>query len=769
MKTILLTVILSILYMNISFANTINVPADVDSIQGGINRAVNGDTVLVQPGTYLENINFNGKNIVVGSLTLTTGDTSYISNTIIDGNHNGSVIKFENGEDSTTVLCGFTLTNGRTLYSADDRGGGILLRNSNPTISYLCIKSNKATAGGGMYLEYSNPKISQVTLRSNQGYKPLTPPIPYPFGGFGGGIYCVYSNPVMKDIIIIDNFSSWGGGIYCVESNPTLINTIISNNDAYYGSGDLVGLGGGIHLKYSSAILNNVMINANISGFSGGGIYCYESNIEMSNVTIKENSGGNHGGGIVIEGNSNLIFDPIDRCNIFLNRSKEGRDLNGEYGALLSPVVLDTFTVLIPNNYFAFPISNFTFDILNAKIEQSNSDLYVSPNGSNANSGLSPMEPLKTIEFALMKILADSLNPHTIYLANGVYGPSTTGEQYPLLMRDYVSLSGESESTTILDADSGGNIMTFWDIQGVTIKNLTMTRGSAGGIVLGSSNPHISNVTITKCFGRTHGGGIWCVNSTPTLSYVTISNNTTHGISYGGGIWCEYSNPIFTNVTISNNVGKKGGGIFCWDSNPILVNTILWNNSSDAVTVLENSIVSAFFSDIQDTLWPGVGNINADPMFVDTTNGDYRLQVGSPCIDAGIQDTIIIYNNGLDTLIVPPMLYIGSAPDMGAYEFDPSSYINQVVNSPKKYSFEQNYPNPFNPTTIIKYKIPKSEKVKIEVFNLLGQKIETLINKHMPTGSHEVEFTAKNLPSGIYMYRIEARKFQQVKKMILLK
>ena len=118
MKTSLLIVIYFTLYVSFSFATTINVPADIDSIQGGINMAVDGDTVLVQPGTYVETINFNGKNIVVGSLTLTTGDTSYITQTIISADtsiHNytrGSVATFENGEDSTAILIGFTITNG---------------------------------------------------------------------------------------------------------------------------------------------------------------------------------------------------------------------------------------------------------------------------------------------------------------------------------------------------------------------------------------------------------------------------------------------------------------------------------------------------------------------------------------------------------------------------------------------------------------------------------------------------------------------------------
>ena len=88
---------------------------------------------------------------------------------------------------------------------------------------------------------------------------------------------------------------------------------------------------------------------------------------------------------------------------------------------------------------------------------------------------------------------------------------------------------------------------------------------------------------------------------------------------------------------------------------------------------------------------------------------------------------------------------------------------------PEGFKLFQNYPNPFNPTTKIKYTLPKPELVKIEVFNLLGQKITTLLNKQIESGSHEVEFTAKNLPSGIYYYRISAGEFQQVKKMVLLK
>ena len=88
-------------------ATTIHVPADYSTIQAGIDAASNGDTVLVQPGMYVENINYNGKNIVVGSLYLTTQDTSYISSTIIDGDSIGSVVTI----DGNSVVEGFTITN----------------------------------------------------------------------------------------------------------------------------------------------------------------------------------------------------------------------------------------------------------------------------------------------------------------------------------------------------------------------------------------------------------------------------------------------------------------------------------------------------------------------------------------------------------------------------------------------------------------------------------------------------------------------------------
>jgi hypothetical protein len=82
---------------------------------------------------------------------------------------------------------------------------------------------------------------------------------------------------------------------------------------------------------------------------------------------------------------------------------------------------------------------------------------------------------------------------------------------------------------------------------------------------------------------------------------------------------------------------------------------------------------------------------------------------------------------------------------------------------------EQNYPNPFNPTTKIKYQIAKAGFVNLQVYDVLGNEVVTLINKEMQAGSYEVEFDASILPSGIYYYTLNAGEFSQTKKMILLK
>lgn len=112
--------------------------------------------------------------------------------------------------------------------------------------------------------------------------------------------------------------------------------------------------------------------------------------------------------------------------------------------------------------------------------------------------------------------------------------------------------------------------------------------------------------------------------------------------------------------------------------------------------------------------------------------------------------------------------------------FDPNHWlianssvnITSVEDNPteiKTYRLAQNYPNPFNPTTKIKFQTAHPGNVKLIVYDILGKKVKTLVNEFKPAGKYEIEFEGNNLPSGVYLYRIESENFKETKKMILLK
>jgi len=309
----------------------------ISSIQAGIDSGSSGDTVLVCPETYYENINFNGKNILLGSLFLTTGDTLHISSTVIDGDSLGSVVTFENGEDGAAVILGFTVQNGRADYgggihcfgnssptitnnsitdnTADHRGGGIYCaNNSSPTVIGNTITGNTAlvACGGGILCIYSSsPTITGNTITGNTT------------DSLGGGIECVVnSSPIITGNTIAGNTAAYaGGGISClVNSSPTITgNTIIGNTAAYAGGGIVSGY------ESSPTITDNI-ITGNAVDSVGGGIAFRESSPTIIRNTITDNTA-YRGGGVACDSSS---LGTIDSCTI------SGNNGDGVYCAYAS-------------------------------------------------------------------------------------------------------------------------------------------------------------------------------------------------------------------------------------------------------------------------------------------------------------------------------------------------------------------------------------------------------------------------------------------------
>jgi len=269
-------------------ATILNVPSEYSTIQQGIDASQDADTVLVQPGTYVENINYNGKNITVASLFLTSADTSYISQTIIDGNQSGSVVTFETGEDTTAVFCGFTIINGLG-YDADPyTGGGINVNQSSPSLKNLIVMNNHSEyIGGGMLLGGSNIELSDITVKYNTS------------DGMGGGIGCLCSANFIY-VNVHDNNS----GIYCIFSTISMQYVNIENNSS----------GGGLTSYDSELYLEKVTVKGNYSQYAGGGISSSNSDIILSEVIVTNNTSSDGGGGMYLNGNI-IIRDTIVKNN----------------------------------------------------------------------------------------------------------------------------------------------------------------------------------------------------------------------------------------------------------------------------------------------------------------------------------------------------------------------------------------------------------------------------------------------------------------------
>ena len=213
-----------------------------------------------------------------------------------------------------------------------------------------------------------------------------------------------------------------------------------------------------------------------------------------------------------------------------------------------------------------------------------------------------------------------------------------------------------------------------------------------------------------------------------------------------------------------------------------MTNTIFWADSAQNGSEIYadgSSEPVITYCDIQGG-WSGDGNINVDPLFRDSENGDYHLQSltnpdcgdpgDSPCIDAGdpsISDTLINCDWGLGTI----------RSDMGAYGGPfPSSdvqYPNEPI-IPEGFDLSQNYPNPFNQTTKIEFTLAKSDFVSLKIYDILGRKVRTLVSEHLSYGSKSVFWDGKNdsgkdVASGIYFYQIKVKNFSETKKLVLLK
>jgi len=316
-KLFLLLSFLGFISFQIS-AEIITIPDEFTTIQEGIIQAVNGDTVLVSSGTYFENIDFLGKDILLTSHFLFSEDHSFIEQTIIDGSNavnpdTTSTIVFCNDETESAIIQGFTIRGG---------GGTQWVDPQLPSLTWF--------SGGGIFMYYASPTIRHNHIKENIVVNSAN----YD-GASGGGLLCFRGNPTITNNIFSLNQADYGAGIVVDYSGAIIKNNLIIDNSGgqQYGGGGFYFIGN----DTEPIIVENNTIAGNHSETTGGAMRMWTSNVTVRNNIMWGNTQ-NSGGPIDGAGASSITY-----CNV------EG-GFTGEGNIDLDPLFIDEEYYILNEN-----------------------------------------------------------------------------------------------------------------------------------------------------------------------------------------------------------------------------------------------------------------------------------------------------------------------------------------------------------------------------------------------------------------------------------
>jgi len=680
----------------------------------GLSRAGTGDEVWVASGTYQPKLpgyastridSFQLKSQVGiyggfdGSEETRIQRDWYSNRTVLSGDigiagdntdNCYQVVTVRSVGGPSTVLDGFTILGGNANSSSGnyDSGGGMYISNGSPVVRNCVFKENSAYYGGALFNYDSSPCLTNCTWWNNvasisggeaSGGQQAAAQIligsltteQVRAGGWsaGGAVYNEDSHPVITNCTFSDNSAEIGGAILNdTLSYPVITNSILWNDSAMAGP-ELTG--------------SPLVTYSDVKGGSGDpwfGTGC----IDEDPIWSDPSNGDFH-----LQTNSPCVDGgTISAIPVGVSQDFEGQ------GRVIGSTVdmgVDEFQAIFVNDDAPGPI----------------------------HDGSSWVEAFTNLQDAFTV----ASNGAEIWVAGGTYTPGNNRTDY-FQLKDGVQLYGGFDgisgtkcgrnwwvNRTVLSGDIGvqGDASdncyhVFYHTGSMNLDSsavldgFIITGGNAdssssepdkrgGGMYNSDASPTITNCTFTGNLASYYGGGIYNEsNSVPVIANTIFSDNQSV-FRDGAGMYNKDSSPVVTNCTFYGNTADDiGGGIYNLDSSPTVTNCVLWGDTGGEIYD-DGSAPTVTYSNIQNG-YPGKGNVEGTPMFVNSLDSDFHLQPHSPCVNAGTNSATNL--PGIDfekgSRIVQGRVDIG-VDETCRYTLNASSGIGGIVSLPGEGDF----------------------------------------------------------------------------------
>ncbi|MDD2331209.1 MAG: DUF1565 domain-containing protein, partial [Candidatus Cloacimonetes bacterium] len=784
--TFIMLILSALAYSVIRYVSTSGV-YEYTVIQQAINASANGDTVIVNPGRYNENLVIMNKRITLASVEMVTGNRDYTNQTIIDGMNLESCIVVHGHPsigDPPTVIRGFALTKGLGTCIVprinSSRGGGILAYETKVHVINNHIYGNNAEEGGGVLGVYSEIHFAGNSIHDNKSKT------------MGGGIsimgrYEPASFDEQNLNSFYNNFSAIGNDIcfynYVVPGIIVADTVSVQNNSIYY--------------------------YAHVSLTSPGSKY--PLNMSANHAYLTEENRDFYVAPWGNDDNDGSSFASPMRTIVYAARKMAADSLNpktlylapGEYRqsqGQIFPIQIKSYSRFVGSgreNTKIIPDARIFNTYCISTLDGRNIELLDFGIDGESNLGFTGLGILGNHVQA--SILIENVKLSNLISSDDI------DVSAPILINRIPRMSIRNSVVSNNRSNGSGGIFVYYSsgiIENCLFKNNTGFHPTPGSRVFSSDlYAGLRNDTLIVRNCEFIGGNYLFTDPEELLGNITIQSVYPPGVVYS--LYALVENCLFTNMyseldavfalrgnaqsyldmrncTFTENNTRLATAIFrggmsrvlnCIFSNPTFYEVMpYYPNQTGGFaprTYMDYNCIPGGFSRVSHQMsctWDE-HNIDVNPFF--KGEGElypYSLQADSPCIDNGSPEIDLMSMLPFD--LAGSLRFWNGRIDMGCYEYGSPAYVSSedpVMPAPEPGLSLLAYPNPFNPRTTLAFNLPQPGLTQIEIYNLKGQKLKTLHSGYLAQGRNQLSFngtddSGRALSSGIYFARISQGK-----------